>query len=348
MKHLYTCTILILLASFATACTSNLNDAYQKNGNAGLKAGSKESNVSETNAPVDYRSEMVSFVTKIASYARSRNPSFHVVPQNGEELIFDGSGALNEDYLSAIDGLAREDLFYGYEGDNKATPKNEQLYIQSFLDEAKKAGKPIFTIDYCWSPKKVDRSFTQNYNNGYVPFVTPNRALDILPDYDHSLYQENNDRDINTLSEAQNFLYLINPQNYGTKEALLRDLEQTNHDLVVIDLFLYDDVSFTSAEIDRLKTKANGGKRLVLAYMSVGEAENYRYYWQPEWSETPPNWMEAENPDWPGNFKVEYWNQQWQDLIMGTSDSYLDRILDAGFDGTYLDLIDVYYYFETK
>ena len=30
---------------------------------------------------------------------------------------------------------------------------------------------------------------------------------------------------------------------------------------------------------EELKIKDNGGKRIVIAYLSIGEAEDYRYYW---------------------------------------------------------------------
>lgn len=56
--------------------------------------------------------------------------------------------------------------------------------------------------------------------------------------------------------------------------------------------------------------KANGGKHLILAYMSIGEAEDYRYYWKDEWKDHPPGWMAGENPDWPGNYKVKYWEAE--------------------------------------
>jgi len=47
-----------------------------------------------------------------------------------------------------------------------------------------------------------------------------------------------------------------------------------------------------------------------------------------------------ENPDWPGNYK--YWNPDWQTVIYGN----LGKILAAGFDGVYLDLIDAFEIFE--
>ena len=56
--------------------------------------------------------------------------------------------------------------------------------------------------------------------------------------------------------------------------------------------------------------------------------------------------MDRENPDWAGNFKVWYWEAEWQSIIYGSMDSYLGMILDADFDGVYLDIIDAYEYYE--
>jgi len=120
----------------------------------------------------------------------------------------------------------------------------------------------------------------------------------------------------------------------------------TNYDLIVMDLFFEDGAAFTAAEINEIRSKANGGKRLVICYMSIGEAEDYRYYWLPEWNSHKPAWMEAENPDWAGNYKVHYWNKEWQGIIYGNDNSYLKKILDAGFDGVYLDIIDAFEYYE--
>ena len=52
------------------------------------------------------------------------------------------------------------------------------------------------------------------------------------------------------------------------------------------------------------------------------------------------------SPDWEGNYKVRYWEEDWQAIIYGDADSYLQKILDAGFDGVYLDIIDAFEYFE--
>jgi len=92
--------------------------------------------------------------------------------------------------------------------------------------------------------------------------------------------------------------------------------------------------------------KENGGTRLVIAYMSIGEVENYRYYWNHEWNNNPPSWFAEQNVDEQKSHKVRYWDPNWQEIIFGNDDSYPKKILDAGFDGVYLDIIDAFEYFE--
>ncbi len=117
--------------------------------------------------------------------------------------------------------------------------------------------------------------------------------------------------------------------------------------MVIIDLFCKN-TALTSEDVSSLKAKANGSKRLVIAYLSIGEAEDYRYYWKEEWNTNPPSWLVEQNPNWPGNYKVKYWDKEWQSIIYGNENSYLEKILDSGFDGAYLDVVDAFQYFEEK
>lgn len=101
---------------------------------------------------------------------------------------------------------------------------------------------------------------------------------------------------------------------------------------------------FRRSEIEPLKTKADGSRRLVLAYVSIGEAERYRFYWDEAWrtGSACPAWLGPANPQWAGNYPVEYWQPAWQQIVFGATDSYVDRVLAAGFDGIYIDRADVY------
>ena len=108
-----------------------------------------------------------------------------------------------------------------------------------------------------------------------------------------------------------------------------------------------DETAFTTEEIDQLRAAMSAPAR-VIAYISIGEAEDYRYYWQDDWSPGSPDWIVQENPDWEGNFKVEFWDANWQATIFGSSESYLDKVINAGFDGVYMDIIDAYEFFEER
>ncbi|NDJ85741.1 MAG: hypothetical protein GYB66_07635 [Chloroflexi bacterium] len=82
--------------------------------------------------------------------------------------------------------------------------------------------------------------------------------------------------------------------------------------------------------------------KLVLAYIDVGQVEDYRTYWQPGWAPGNPGWIAGEDPDgWAGNYPVAFWYDDYQAIWLGPA-GYLQGILDAGFDGVYLDWIEAY------
>ena len=160
------------------------------------------------------------------------------------------------------------------------------------------------------------------------------------------------------------------------------------HDLLVIDEAFEgpERTQRRNETLRALKRKPDGGRRLVLAYLSIGEAEDYRAYWGRDWvasglmlqparssdfsaispaqasprpaettvavgrSRQPlraptlaaPAWLGDENTAWRGNFRVRYWDAGWQAMIFGSETAALERIIDAGFDGVYLDRADVH------
>ena len=107
----------------------------------------------------------------------------------------------------------------------------------------------------------------------------------------------------------------------------------SSSDLVVID-HSGSAGPFTPAELEQMKRKPDGSRRIVLSYMSIGEAEDYRWYWD----KRSADWLGRENPKWPGNYGVKFWHPGWQQVIF----EYTDKILAAGFDGVYLDKVDEY------
>ncbi|MGE0481091.1 MAG: endo alpha-1,4 polygalactosaminidase [Phycisphaerae bacterium] len=295
----------------------------------------------------DYRRAMRDFVELISATARQRDADFIIIPQNGHQLLAagDGTAALPAaSYLAAIDGVGREDLFYGYESDDAPTPAAARNEILPYLAIARNAGKAVLVTDYCARRAFVDDSHVQNAALGHLSFAADRRELDNVPTYP-AAPPNANAADVATLSGARNFLYLLNPGAFASREAYLRALAGTPHDALVIDAY-FDGELLTNAEVATLKTRATGARRLVIAYMSIGEAEDYRDYWQPAWRTEPPPFVVAENANFAGNFVVRYWDAEWRQIIVG-ADGYLDRLLDAGFDGAYLDIIDAFEFFES-
>lgn len=308
-----------------------------------------ESDNNSQNGNVNFKQEMRNFVIGISQYSKGINPNFAVIPQNGIELITENGkieGNLSTSYLNAIDANGQEDLNYGYDNDDSATPTTTTNYLKAFLEISKIHGKKILAIDYCSTISKITDSYSQNNSYGYISFAADQRNLNNIPNYPTPIYNENSNV-VTNLNQAQNFLYLINCENYSTKTQFINAVIATNYDTLIMDLFFNDGSEFTASEISQLKNKANGGKRLVISYMSIGEAENYRYYWNSSWNgNNKPSFLDAENPNWAGNYKVKYWNTEWQKIIYGNDDSYAKKILDAGFDGVYLDIIDAFEYYE--
>jgi cysteinyl-tRNA synthetase len=309
--------------------------------------------------PVVYKQRMRDLVIALSSHARTFNPEFIVIPQNGNELLT-VNGKIGAppalDYIQAIDGIGREDLFYGYAADNRETPPEAVRYMLAYLSLALENELTVMVIDYCRSHSKVDESYLRNQGEGFISFAAPRRDLTVIPDYPDPVFAEHGG-DINGLSEARNFLFLINPEAFSDKEHFLSALRRTNYDLIVIDAFVDGSRGpkwLDAEDVRSLKRKANGGSRQVICYLSIGEAENYRYYWDRSWDrnrdgrpdEGAPEWLARENPNWKGNYKVRYWDAGWQAILFGGEESYLDQILSRGFDGVYLDIIDAFEYFE--
>lgn len=296
---------------------------------------------------IDYRQEMRDFVINMGTYAKSYNSDFIIVPQNGQELITDngeGDGIPKMLYLQAIDATGRESMFYGYKRDDKETPEDDKQHLLDLCLLCEQNNVEVLTSDYCSSHSKMDKSYQLNEQNEFISFAADERELNNIPNYPLAPFNENSN-DIEHISQAKNFLYLINSENFTTKNDFLNAVSVTNYDVLIMDLY-HNETAYTSLEIEQLKTKQNGGKRLVICYMSIGEAEEYRYYWQQSWETGNPSWLDSENSEWKGNFKVRYWEPEWQDIIFGNDSSYLKKILDLGFDGVYLDIIDGFEYFE--
>ncbi len=111
-------------------------------------------------------------------------------------------------------------------------------------------------------------------------------------------------------------------------------------DLIVIDPVIDGGTGrrASAADVQKLQWKPDGSRRLVLAYLAVGAAEEYRAYWKSDWLSTPPAWLGPANPIWPRSHAVKYWDPEWQSVV----ETSLEEIVAAGFDGVFLDRVDAF------
>ena len=148
----------------------------------------------------------------------------------------------------------------------------------------------------------------------------------------------------------ESMAYVLQTENLGTRKAAVAKLAKSGSGLIVID-FAYDGSSegkWTKSEIDNIRAGKKGRK--VVAYISIGEAEDYRRYWRKSWDKNKdgvpdkgaPPFLNSVNPDWEGNYKVRYWNKEWQKIIL----KYIDEIIAQDFDGVYLDIVDGFEFYE--
>ena len=279
---------------------------------------------------IDYRSEMKTLVAEIAEVAKRVAPQFSIFVNNGEELTtrWGNSGSkLDEEYLSSLDGFLIESLFFGSSGPDTRTPNESRNIILPYLLKMRKSGVPILVIDYCSEiPNRIE-SLQKNREFDFLAFPAPRIELDTAPNPD----------------PPPDFLYLVNPGQYSRSDFVRVVAEYpTNH--VFVDLY-YGDEPLTAPEVDTMRSDP---ERRIYAYMSVGEASDFRPYWKSIWDISRPDWIEAANPNWPGSYRVRYWRDEWKSLLLDGEESYLGTILASGFDGVVLDGVDSYWYFESR
>ena len=123
----------------------------------------------------------------------------------------------------------------------------------------------------------------------------------------------------------------------GLQDVDYEMLVSTRFDVAIVDP---DDSELSKEDIISLHSQ----DKILIAYLSIGEAENYRNYWQKDWKPGNPVFLDKENPTWKGNFKVKYWHSDWQKIVFDS----LFKIIDKGYDGVYLDIVDAYDYFDDK
>ncbi len=161
------------------------------------------------------------------------------------------------------------------------------------------------------------------------------------------------------LSKVRTWAYQIQ---HLEKDGAIDALAASRYDLLVLEPTRTnkEEAGFdTKKMVARLKEGAR--RRLVVAYIDIGEAEDYRWYWSwsKEWKKgepRPADWpafIATHDPDgWAGSYPVAFWDEAWKDLVIHGKkrpaaaerdfSSVLDEVIRDGFDGVYLDWVEAW------
>ncbi|HFQ14916.1 MAG TPA: hypothetical protein ENK41_01065, partial [Rhodobacteraceae bacterium] len=104
------------------------------------------------------------------------------------------------------------------------------------------------------------------------------------------------DRDMRheKLAAVKTWFYFLD---FDITGPLLKKIASSAYDMVVIEPVFTEreNTGFDiTAAIGRLRQ--GHGKRLVLAYIDIGEAEEWRSYWRKNWRIGHPSWIVADDP----------------------------------------------------
>lgn len=298
------------------------------------------SNTEKQTKTVEAGKKMQHFVIDISKYARNLKKDFIIIPQNGAELAFidiNPDKELNQNYLNAIDGIGIEELF----DDSNMKFDDYRLKMLQKIGKTEK----VIVSDVVNKTENVDRINSEHHSKGFIsyPRIGDNYHYGNIP----SEVIKENTKDILSLKDAENCLYLINSDKFETKELFIKSIEKTNFDLVLIDMF-YHTFPLKKEDLKRIQYKKNGGKRILISYINIGAAENWRDYWQPDWKFGSPSWLKKKYVGYDDEIVVEFWNPTWKKIIFGNDASYVKKIIDSGFDGMYLDNVEAYYMLYNK
>ncbi len=303
---------------------------------------------------LDYREEMRKFVQSISEFSHKLRPDFTVIARGGLELLVKRD---EEDetktypartYIQSIDGILVEGLNFGIPKIDMPPPDADKQEIKfKLVKQAKDAGLKVLVLDYAKNKSLIDEAYKRNKAKGYISFTAPTRIPDIasLPKYPKHP-QDENATSVLSLKDVRNFLVIGNSAAFGRQDEFALKMKENNYDAVIVDVF-QGILPLGKRAVETLKYKATGGKRMVLAFMDIGTAASYRFYWKKNWREGSPLWISAPVRGDPDRFSVKYWNPEWRRIITGNYDSYIYGIINQGFDGVVLGGLDTFKYFET-
>ena len=250
----------------------------------------------------NFRQKIRSNIDMIANYAHDQNPDFQIVLHEGEDMLKknlweyhlsgynkvrnhsdpnddpsflyrntdeDTSGALRPEELpkfrQKIDGIALNNVF---------------CHGRKISTDLKSSGLKLISIDHCSSPENYEEALQEAFGENilFYGFTNPDLAFNNI-NRRHIISE--NAKNIFNIQDAKNILFLTDDSKYKTSYDFIRNLQNSNYDIIVIPALFHGTEPFSPEDINSLKFKKNGTTRLVLAEMNLSEADPKMYYFPP-------------------------------------------------------------------
>lgn len=313
---------------------------------------------------VNYREAMRKNIIALAEFAKAENKDFELIAHEGEELLhkslweyhLDGYNearkkGLNADDPAFLAHLKRTTPEKDYSPSSEAYGKsisglavNNRFCGKHELNEhIKKHNLKLISIDYCKTEAAFDEAAMNATGLNYLlyAFIKPETAFKKIRK--QPIINENA-QNIFKVAEAQNISLFIDDSLYKDKERFLQDIRESNYDIVVIDPFFHHTSAYSKEDVESLKFKKNGAKRLIFAKINVSEADPEDYYWQNDWEIEKTPWLARASFTDENAVITQYWDENWRQI----NGRYFKGIVDSGYDGAFLTGIENHTYFEKQ
>ncbi|MBK1666134.1 alpha-1,4-polygalactosaminidase [Rhodospirillum rubrum] len=300
-------------------------------------------------APEDipnYREMMREIISKLAEYGKARDPAFRVLVRGGTMLATQSKrerdlsilkippgvplsqeallpiGALHRRFARAIDGFVLDRRYC----DPNALVTTDEIAL------LKREGFFFISLEPCADEAQARAAVGAGQKDGVMVATTTEPDGVFAPTAKVPPSRESSGP-ITSLGQARNLLVGLSTRRFETKDAWVAALDRTNYDLLLIDPFFRNIDPLTAPQVKALKTKAVGARRLVLARLTIGLADDTRYYWKPEWTVGNPPWIVGFVPGEDGVYWINYTHPDWLALVGAA----FAGLMDLGYDGIVLD-----------
>lgn len=260
---------------------------------------------------------------------------------NGLDIIYfpNSDSSVNTSFVNSLDGVIQTNTYEGrYHID---TFRRDSLHriLRHINDESSSCF--IGTIETNPSESFLDSFYIWNSTLGYRTSTAANEQYNTIPPkHPHNLDSIHN-YTVFSPRDAKNFLMLSGHKTIelsGTGELSITGvLSDSYHDIVIINPEVTANSErrmITHLELEELKQKPNGSRRLVFCTLNLTTVDKRSLIWKDEWNYELPQWLIL---DGYSSYRIDFHNDwyEWRETLTG-SDSYIEQLRKAEFDGIVL------------